>query len=60
MGRKEDIRNKIINGAWEINKKGENTFINCGNICVAQVNEFVAEEIVENHNDKLKKGAIHV
>lgn len=57
MNKQAEFEKKVKKGEWGIKKTAQGVFVNAGNICVGQVTDCAAEEIVESHNNKLKQGA---
>ena len=51
----EEFNKKVKESAWTVKRSGLSTFINAGNICVAEVTDCAADAIVEAHNESLKK-----
>ena len=52
---KEGFEKQVKDEKWSVNRAKYGTFINCGNLCVAQVTESAAEEIVGKHNERIDK-----
>lgn len=53
----EEFEKHVRTGSWRHDRINGKSYINCANICVAEVTACAADEIVENHNNKLKQGA---
>lgn len=51
--KKDEYEKKVKTSIWSIKHMGELTFINAGSICVGQVTDCVADEIVDHHNKML-------
>ena len=52
---KNEFTNRVMKNKWTVNRNTKTTFINAGSLCVAQVTDCAADEIVEAHNKSIEK-----